>query len=124
MVKPQLPITAGGDAERGRGRGERVPGELRVVVGVVVDDAGHQRQAAGVDGFAVLLSGLACFKDFSTGNSKIASLRRATKAVEEKRVSNDEIVHAPNTTAAQDSAPRPGVLLRRRLERGTWKDEG
>ena len=41
----------GGDAERGRGRGPRVPGDLRVVVRVVVDDARHQRQAVGVDGF-------------------------------------------------------------------------
>ena len=40
----------GGDAERRRGRGERIPGELRVVVRVVVDDAGHQRQAVGVEG--------------------------------------------------------------------------
>ena len=39
----------GGHAERGRGRDPRIPGDLRVVVRVVVDDARHQREAVGVD---------------------------------------------------------------------------
>jgi hypothetical protein len=39
----------GGHAQR-RGRAQgAVPGDLRVVVGVVVDDAGHQRQAVRID---------------------------------------------------------------------------
>src|SRR5262249_30908107 len=84
-----------GDAERGRGRSERIPGELRVVVGVVVDDARHQRQTVGVDGFAVLLFRSARFKDYTPGNSKIASRRGATQAVEEKRIADHEVVHAP-----------------------------
>jgi hypothetical protein len=37
------------DAEGGGGRGAGVPGELRVVVRVVVDDARHQCEAVGVD---------------------------------------------------------------------------
>ncbi len=36
-------------AERGRGRECRIPGDLRVEVGVAVDDAGHQREPVGGD---------------------------------------------------------------------------
>ena len=37
-----------GDAERRRGIDEGIPGDLRVVMGVAVDDAGRQRQAVGL----------------------------------------------------------------------------
>ena len=46
MVKPQLPMTTRGHAERGGRRGERVPGELGVVVRVDVHDARREREAA------------------------------------------------------------------------------
>ena len=49
MVKPQLPITTVVTPERGRRRGERIPGELGVVVRVDVHDAGRQHEPAGVD---------------------------------------------------------------------------
>ena len=42
----------GGDAERRRRRELRVPGGLRVVVRVHVDDARHQGEAAGIQGLA------------------------------------------------------------------------
>ena len=49
IVKPQLPITAVVTPSAGEGEQRRVPGDLRVEVGVAVDDAGHQRQAVGLD---------------------------------------------------------------------------
>src|SRR3954469_1807892 len=39
----------GGHAELGRGRYTRVPGDLRVVVRVVVYDSRHQRETAGFE---------------------------------------------------------------------------
>ena len=43
-----------GDAERRRGRRPRIPGELRVVVRMVIDDAGHEREPVAVDRFLAL----------------------------------------------------------------------
>ena len=52
MVKPQLPMTAVVTPSAGDGETTRVPGDLRVVVRVVVDDARHQREAVGVERLA------------------------------------------------------------------------
>ena len=43
-----------GDAERRRGRRPGIPGELRVVVRMVIDDAGHEREPVAVDRFSAL----------------------------------------------------------------------
>ena len=43
MPKPQLPITAVVTPSEGDGDKVAVPGHLRVVMGVDVDDARHQR---------------------------------------------------------------------------------
>ena len=45
MPNPQLPMTAVVTPSDDRGRQRRVPGDLRVVVRVDVDDAGHQGSA-------------------------------------------------------------------------------
>jgi hypothetical protein len=74
MPKPQLPITAVVTPQCGRGRHGAVPGDLRVVVGVQVHDAGHQGQALGFDavaGWAVHLAdvGDAALRDGHIGLS-------------------------------------------------------
>ena len=48
-VNPQLPMTTRGDAVPARTGAERVPGDLRVHVGVPVDEAGRDDLAVGVD---------------------------------------------------------------------------
>ena len=40
---------SGCDAQRGRGFERRIPGDLRIKMGVAVDDAGHQRQACSIN---------------------------------------------------------------------------
>src|SRR5215208_6199575 len=40
----------GGDAQRRRRIDERIPGDLRVIVGMAVDDAGREREAVGLHG--------------------------------------------------------------------------
>src|SRR5436305_1850903 len=46
--EPTIAHDRGRDAERGRWRQARVPGDLRVVMRVQVDDARHQREPAGI----------------------------------------------------------------------------
>ncbi len=81
-----------GDAKRGRGRGERIPGELRVVVRVVVDDAGHQRQAVGID-YLLPGKGFADFRNYSIAYREIGMARRRARSVQQQRPANDEVVH-------------------------------
>jgi hypothetical protein len=86
----------GGDALRGRRRELRVPGDLRVVVRVVVDDARHQREAAGVDGFPGLaFDGFSDLNDFSVGDCEVTGGRRGAPAVQQHRAPDHKVVHRP-----------------------------
>src|SRR5204863_9703448 len=49
----------GRDPERGRWRQGRVPGDLRVIMRVQVDDARHQREPAGIDDLGRVVANLA-----------------------------------------------------------------
>ena len=93
MVKPQLPMTAVVTPSAGEGDAQRVPGDLRVVVRVVVDDARHQREAVGVDRlrWPELPSDLG---DSSVLHGEVAATGRRAEAVEQQRVADDEVVHA------------------------------
>ena len=95
MVKPQLPITAVVTPSAGDGTHVRVPGDLRVEVGVAVDDARHQRQAVGIDN----LSGR--FRKTGAGCSYLSLLNcyvldggLGARAVKDERVPDEEIKHA------------------------------
>jgi hypothetical protein len=85
----------GRHSQRRRGSYARVPGDLRIEVGMAVDDAGHQRKPVGVDrppsGCGNVAIDLA---DSPISNRHIQHRRRRTGAVEDERISEQEIVHA------------------------------
>ena len=96
IVKPQLPITAVVTPSAGDGRQRRVPGDLRVEVGVAVDDAGHQREAVGVDGARCASDvELRADADDAAGVDRdVAAHRLGAAAVDDEGVAEDEVDHA------------------------------
>ena len=98
-----------GDAEAGRRREPRVPGRLRVVVGVAVDDPGHQRQALGIHFLAARADVAAQFRDAPARDRQIADRSRGPVAVVEPGVPDDQVVHdvlAPPTSSFALGVPR------------------
>ena len=73
----------GGDAERNRRREGRIPGDLRVVVRVHVDDPGHEEQAAAVD--CLLRGGLdrSDFGDAALADANVSLKCRLAAAVDD-----------------------------------------
>jgi hypothetical protein len=80
--------------ERGRGRRERVPRELRVVVRVQVHDAGRQRQPARVHALARGAEVDTDADDTSVRDGDAARPRGAAQAVDHQRIVDHEVVHA------------------------------
>ena len=85
----------GGDAERDRGRERRVPGDLRVVVRMQVDDARHERKAAGVERAARRLIRLADRGDGISADADRACETFGTAAVADARAADEEVEHPP-----------------------------
>src|SRR5207247_3901693 len=83
----------GGDSERRRGRGARIPGELRVVMRVVVDDPGHQRKAAGIDCLLCAIGNFSYFRNAAIPDTHVSMPGRRTQTVEKQRVADREVVH-------------------------------
>jgi hypothetical protein len=86
----------GGDAERRRGRERRVPGDLGVEVGVAVDDAGHQRQAVGLDdapGTLRVADARRDAHDPSLGDGDVGPSGRRAAAVEQLGAADQEVDH-------------------------------
>src|SRR5205823_10465979 len=83
----------GGDPERRRGRGARVPGELRVVMRVVVDDPRHQRKAAGIDCLFCAVGNFSNFRNAAIPDAQVSMPGRRTQTVEKQRVADREVVH-------------------------------
>jgi hypothetical protein len=82
-----------GDAERRRGIDERVPGDLGIVVGVAVDDAGRQGQAASrhrLLGRAELATDLG---DLPAGHPEVAAHGRAAGPVVDFGILDDQVKH-------------------------------
>jgi hypothetical protein len=86
----------GGHAEGGRGRGVRIPGELRVVVGVQVHDAGGQDQTLRVDARA---GGAKIGAAAVVADGRDAPVRDR-EAIDETGVVDDEIVHGASGVRA------------------------
>ena len=83
----------GGDAERGRRRGPGVPRELCVVVGMVVDDPGHEREAVGVHRLARGAENPADLDDRAVLHRDAGAPRRRAEPVEQQRVPDHQIKH-------------------------------
>lgn len=63
-------------------------------MGVVVDDAGHQAQAPGIDALSRRAEVAADGGDAPVGNGEIAVYRRGAQSVVDAGVRDEEVVHA------------------------------
>jgi hypothetical protein len=95
IVKPQFPMIAVVTPSVGDGEAGPVPGELRVVVGVVVDDAGHQGEAVGIERFARRAEIASDRGDPSCSTARSPCTGALPSPSRQQRVANDEIVHPP-----------------------------
>jgi len=80
-------------AQRWRGRQGRVPGDLRVVMGMDVDDARHQGQSAGVDDFSSVSADLANGGDAPISDGDIGAAGIMAEPIDNRRAADHEIVH-------------------------------
>ena len=96
-MKPQLPATIEVTPWRLDGRGQRVPEQLGVVVGVGVDEARAHHEAGGVDGVAGVLAGQAAGvgdgHDAATRHADVGGTAGSAGAVDQRAAADDEIEH-------------------------------
>src|SRR6266436_9565524 len=83
----------GRDPERRRWRKGRVPGDLRVVMRVQVDDARHQRQPPGIEDLGRVLSDLADSGDASVPNCDIGTDRVVPEPIGYCCAADHEVMH-------------------------------
>lgn len=93
-AEPAISHHRRGDAERGRGGQGRVPGHLRVVMGVQVDDARHQRKAAGVHHLDGIGADFADLGDPPVLDRYIGTDRVMPEAIDDGRPANYQIMHS------------------------------
>ena len=86
----------GGDAERRRRRRPALPGELRVVVGMHVDDARCQHEAVRLHRLPCALRHIADLGDTLATDGDISTHERVAQAVRDRRPSNCEIMYNLN----------------------------
>jgi plasmid stabilization system protein ParE len=82
-----------GHPERGRRRQGTIPGDLRVVMGVDVDDPRHQREAAGVDRLSRLGCDVANRGDAALFDRDIGADWIMAQPVDHRRAADQQIVH-------------------------------
>ena len=107
----------GGDAVPDRRREQRVPGDLPVVVGVHVDEAGRDREAGGVELLATGLVDGADRGDAAVVDGDVGRRRATTPAVDHGSVPDHQIVHGSPLTSFRPYS-RPRRHHRRRAEEG------
>src|SRR5206468_4226652 len=90
----------GGDAVPRRGRDRAVPANLRVVVGVRIDEARRHDQPVGIDGALGALADLADLGHLAAGNGDVGLVALGARAVDHGAVPDHEIV-------AHEFLPRP-----------------
>src|SRR5581483_5700805 len=105
----------GGDTERHRRGKRRIPGDLRVVMRVQVDDARHQGEAVGVDAAPRWLVGFADADDAAGANTHRRCDGFRTAAVIEARAAQEHVQHArslrDNASALQQEN-KGGTVIR------------
>jgi hypothetical protein len=94
-----------GHAERRRRRQGRVPGDLGVIVGVYVDDAGYHGEAARVDHLGGLAAHLADRGDPRITDRNVGAVRVAPEPVDNRGTTDQQIVH-PGPPPAMSGARR------------------
>ena len=85
-----------GDAERGRGRHLALPGDLGVVVGVHVNDAGREQEAVGIHRLPRAIGHVADFDDALIADGDIGLDQWVADAVSDHGAANHEIMHGPS----------------------------
>src|SRR5215831_14500425 len=93
MPKPQLPITAVVTPSEGDGERGRVPGDLRVVMRVQVDDARHQREPAGIDDLGRVLADLADPGDPAILHCNVSADRIMPQSIHHGGAADHEVMH-------------------------------
>src|SRR4029077_12070249 len=83
----------GRDPERRRWRKGRVPGDLRVVMSVQVDDARHQREPAGIDDLGRVVANLADRSDAATLDCNVGADRIMPESIHHRGAADDEVMH-------------------------------
>jgi hypothetical protein len=83
----------GGDAVPDGRRGQRVPGELGVVVGVDVDETRCDHQAGGVELLGALLRDVADGHDQAVADAHGREVGLAARTVDDRPPSDDQVVH-------------------------------
>ena len=100
----------GGDAVHVARRRARVPEQLRVVVGVRVDEPGRQDEVGAVDRARGGVVDVADRDDAPVGHRDVGHPARRTRAVDHRRPPNDQIRHVPTPShrrlVADPTAPR------------------
>ena len=81
----------GGHAVPRRRRDHRVPADLRIVVGVRIDESRGDDQVSGVDGARGGATDPADLDNFSIGDGDVAVPRRAAAAIDENAVPDQKI---------------------------------
>ena len=80
------------DAVLRRECAQRVPGDLRVVMAVIVDKPRRHHPAGGVDGFLGRAAQFADFDDLAVLDADIAAKHRHARAVDDAAVFDQQIV--------------------------------
>ena len=89
------------------GRGQRVPEELRVVVGVGVDHAGHDHEPAGVELDRRLFVDLADGHDPAVADADIGQAAGLTGPVHDRAGSDDVVEHGTSGAGAHGGCRTP-----------------
>ena len=91
--------------ERGRGRESPVPGDLRVVVGMQIDEARCEGEPARVDLALRVPADLSDGADAPVADRDVPLDRFVAESVDDGRTANDELIHEV-LSRAQFSSPR------------------
>jgi hypothetical protein len=91
--EPAIADDGGRDPERGGRRQHRVPGDLRVIMGVQVDDAGHQREPAGIDDVGCGIAELANRGDASVADRNVSADRVVPEPIDHGSAADHEVMH-------------------------------
>ena len=104
-------------SERWRWRQRPVPGDLRVVVGVQIDDSGCECEAAGVDLALRLFADRTDGTDASVADRDIGPDRVVAETVDDGRTADDELIHCRLSRGRSSAARRQSmaVLVNRKV---------
>ena len=90
-MKPQLPITTTGHALEAGAGADRIPEDLRVHVGVAVDEARRHDVALGVERLLRAAAEAADLGDLAVLDADVAAKARQSRTVDDHAVLDDEI---------------------------------